>query len=261
MALTLGKGPLAGSPGGAFNFSLDDAPKHRIFFEDYTARLRGVIGDTTVVDTYGARLLHETAIKPVAYVPLADVDASLLSRTDTSTHCPFKGDASYWSVTAGDRVVEDALWAYEEPLPAAAWLQGYGAFFWSKVDAWYVEGERITALRDPYHRIDVHAGSRPVVVRVGGTVVAESARPLVLLETSLPPRVYVPREDVADGVLEPSAKRTHCPYKGDASYWSARVDGRVIEDVAWSYDEPFDESARIAGAVSFDGEGVEFELG
>jgi uncharacterized protein (DUF427 family) len=261
MSLTLGKGPLAGTPGGAFNFSLDGAPRHRIYFDAFPARLRGLVGDSVVVDTTDARLLHETAIKPVAYVPLVDVDASLLTRTETSTHCPFKGDASYWSLTVGDRVVEDALWAYEEPLPEADWLRGYGAFYWDKIDTWLVEDEPVAGLRDPYHRVDVRTASRPVVVRAAGSVVAESDRPLMLFETGLAPRVYVPREDVADGVLEPGERRTHCPYKGDATYWSVRAGGRLLQDAAWSYEEPFDESARIAGHVSFDAEDVEVELG
>ena len=260
MALTLGSGPLAGSPGGAFNFSLDGAPPHRILFEPYHRRLRGLVGDTVVVDTLGAHLLHETAIKPVAYVPLADVDASLLTPTDTSTHCPFKGDASYRTLTVGDRVIEDALWTYEEPLPEASWLLGYGAFYWEKLDTWLVEDEPVERLRDPYHRVDVHASSRPVVVRAAGTVIAETSRPQMLFETSLAPRVYIPREDVADGVLEPSETRTHCAYKGDASYWSVRVDGQVLPDVAWSYEDPVRESAQVAGHVSFDGEGVEVEV-
>jgi uncharacterized protein (DUF427 family) len=263
MALTLGSGPFAGSPGGAFNFSLDDAPRHRIFFEAYPRRLRGLVGDTVVVDTLGAQLLHETAIRPVAYVPLADVDTSLLEPTQTSTHCPFKGDASYWTLTVGDRVIEDALWGYEQPLPGAAWLRGFGAFYWDKLDAWFVEDERVEGgLRDPYHRVDVHASSRPVVVRAGGRVLAASSRPRMLFETSLAPRAYLPREDLADGVvLEPSSRRTHCPYKGYASYWSARVDGEVLQDVAWSYEQPLRESAAVAGYVSFDGEGVEVEVG
>ncbi len=257
MSLTLGKGPLAGSPGGAFNFSLQDAPRHRIFFEPYPRRLRGRIGDRVVVDTLGAHLLHETAIPPVAYVPLADVDASLLTRTDTRTHCPFKGDASYWSVTVGDRTVEDALWGYEDPLPDAAWLHGYGAFYWDRVDAWFVEEEQVEGrLRDPYHRVDVHASSRPVVVRAGDTVLAESARPALLFETSLPPRAYIPKADVRVE-LTPSEKRTHCPYKGEASYWSAPG----LPDVAWSYEAPLSESAAVAGHVSFDREGVEVALG
>jgi len=258
MSLTLGKGPLGGAPGGAFNFSLDDAPPHRIFFEAYPRRLRGMVGNRVVVDTLGARLLHETAIPPVAYVPLDDVDASVLTRTDTRTHCPFKGDASYWTVTVGERVVPDALWAYEEPLPTASWLRGYGAFYWDRVDRWFVEGDEVHGrLRDPYHRVDVHTGSRPVVVRAGGTVVARSERPKMLFETGAVPRVYVPREDVADGVLEPSEKRAQCPYKGEATYWS--VNG--LADVAWSYEAPLRDAADVAGHVSFDGDGVEVELG
>jgi uncharacterized protein (DUF427 family) len=261
MSLTLGSGPLAGSPGGAFNFSLDDAPPHRIFFEAYPRRLRGMVGNRVVVDTLGARLLHETAIPPVAYVPLDDVDASVLTRTDTRTHCPFKGDASYWTLTVGDREIPDALWAYESPQPDAAWLKGYGALYWDKVDEWYVEDERVEGyLRDPYHRVDVHPSSRPVVVRAAGTVIAESTRPKILLETSLAPRVYIPREDVKVD-LEPSHRSTHCAYKGHASYWSAKVDGGVLQDVAWSYEEPLAESADIAGHVSFDGDTIEVELG
>ena len=260
MSLTLGKGPLAGAPGGAFNFSLDDAPRHRIFFEDYPVRLRAKVGDTVVLDTVGAKLLHETAIKPVLYVPLADVDQALLTPTDTSTHCPFKGDASYWTLTVGDREIPDALWAYESPQPDAAWLKGYGALYWDKVDEWYVEDERVEGyLRDPYHRVDVHPSSRPVVVRAAGQVIAESTRPKILLETSLPPRVYIPREDVKVD-LEPSDRRTHCAYKGHASYWSAKVDGGLLQDVAWSYEEPLAESTDIAGHVSFDGEGIEVHL-
>ena len=118
MSLTLGTGPLASAPGGAFNFDLAGAsPKHRIFFADYPLRLRAVAGDRTVVDTTRAKLLYETNIMPVVYAPLEDFDASLLERTDHSTHCPFKGDASYWTVRAGDVVLENAVWAYEDPLP------------------------------------------------------------------------------------------------------------------------------------------------
>jgi uncharacterized protein (DUF427 family) len=261
MSLTLGKGPLGGAPGGALNLSLEHAPPHRIFFEDYPRRLRGRIGDRVVVDTLGARLLHETAIPPVAYVPLADVDATLLTPTETRTHCPFKGDASYWSVTVGDRVVEDALWAYETPLPEADWLRGFGAFYWHKVDEWLVEDDRVARLRDPYHRVDVHAGSRPVIVRAGGVVIAQSTRPQMVFETSAPPRVYIARGDVVPGVLEPSSKRTRCPYKGEAAYWSVRAGGELLQDVAWSYDTPLREAESLGGHVSFDGEGVEVVLG
>src|SRR4051812_26090136 len=115
MTLSIGTGPLAGAPGGAFNFSFDDAPKHRIFYADYPRRLRAVIGGRVLFDTERAKLLYETGIAPVPYIPLEDFDAGLLERTGHSTHCPFKGDASYWTIHAGDRVEENAVWAYEAP--------------------------------------------------------------------------------------------------------------------------------------------------
>jgi uncharacterized protein (DUF427 family) len=254
MSLTIGTGPLAGSPGGAFNFSLDGAPKHRIFFADFPRRLRAVAGGRVLFDTEGAKLLYETGIPPVAYIPIADFDHSLLTRTDHSTHCPFKGDASYYSV--GDE--QNAVWEYNEPNPEASWLKGYAAPYWSKMDAWFVEEEPVFGhLRDPYHRVDVFETSRPVTVRVGDQVIARSQRPKLLFETGLKTRVYVPRADVAAGALRPSEKRTVCPYKGQATYWS--LNG--IADAAWSYDAPLAEAAKIAGHVSFDADGVDVELG
>jgi len=261
MSLTLGSGPLGRQPGGAFNFSLEGAPRNRIFFEDFPRRLRAVVAGRVVADTLGAKLLYETAIPPVPYIPLADIDATVLTRTDTQTHCPYKGDASYWTITVGDRVVPDALWAYEEPRPEAAWLRGYGALYWDKVDEWYVEEDRVARLRDPYHRVDVHTGSRPVVVRAAGVEIARCARPAMVFETGAPPRAYLPRGDVADGVLVPSPTRSRCPYKGEATFFSARVGDRVLEDVAWSYEAPEREAEPVAGLVAFDGEEIDVVLG
>jgi uncharacterized protein (DUF427 family) len=258
MSLSLGTGPLAGEPGGAFNFDLSDAPAHRIYFADFPRRLRALVGDRVVLDTTRAKLLYETGIKPVPYVPLEDFDQSLLERTDHSTHCPFKGDASYWSVRAGDDVVENAVWAYEEPLPDSPWLRGYGSLYWEKATDWFVEEERAFGhLRDPFHRVDVHESSRPVTVTAGGRVVARSQRPKLLFETGLPLRVYIPRADVAAGVLAPSDTRTICPYKGEATYWS--VAG--IADAAWSYETPLPEAMKAQDHVSFDGDGIEIEIG
>jgi uncharacterized protein (DUF427 family) len=258
MALTLGTGPLGGKPAGDFNFALDDAPRHRIYFEPFPRRLRALVGDRVVLDSTRGRLLYETAIPPVAYVPLEDLDASLLTRTATSTHCPFKGDASYWTLNVGDRVIDDAVWGYEQPLDPAPWLQGFVALYWDKVDAWYVEDERVPGrLRDPYHRVDVLDSSRTVTVRAGGIVVAETTRPKMLFETGLPPTAYVPPADVRPGMLVPSAKRSVCAYKGEASYWSLDVDGTRHEDVAWSYEHPLCEATKAGSLVAFAGEGIE----
>lgn len=224
MTLTVGTGPLAQEPNGRGNFTVD-SPDHRLLLEDYPLRLRAVIGDRVVLDSTRARILHETGHQIVAYVPLEDFDSALLPKTDTGTHCPFKGDASYWSVQVGERAIPDAVWAYEDPLPAASWLRGLAALKWDAADAWYVEEDRAFGphLRDPYHRVDVWEGDRLVRVRAGGRVIAETYRPKLLFETSLPVRVYIPRSDVAPGVLVPSETRTQCPYKGEAEYLSLRV--------------------------------------
>ncbi|MDI2130412.1 DUF427 domain-containing protein [Yinghuangia seranimata] len=101
-------------------------------------------------------------------------------------------------------------------------------------------------------RIRVEVGAQRVRVEVGGVVVAESGSPRVLFETGLPARYYLPKGDVRMELLEGTDTSTHCPYKGDAEYWSVRVGDRVYADVAWSYPEPItEESAGIAGLVAF----------
>ena len=129
MTLSIGTGPLAGSPAGEFNFSMADAPKHRIWFADYAPRLRAVLGDGAVFDTTRAKLLYETGILPVPYVPLEDFDQARLTRSDRVTHCPFKGDASYWSV--GD--TENVVWAYEDPKPEVGQIKDHYCFYDTEV--------------------------------------------------------------------------------------------------------------------------------
>ena len=246
MTLTLGHGPLSRRPAAA-NYAID-GPDHRLFFEAHPRRIRAELGGRVVLDTVRGALLHETGILPVLYAPLEDFDAAALERTDHATHCPFKGDASYWTVRAGGRVAENALWGYEDPLPAASWLAGHGALSFDRMDRWVEEDVEIHAhLRDPYHRADARPSSRPVEVRCGGRLVARVAAPVLVFETGLPTRAYLPRELFG---LEPSDTRSACPYKGRATYWSLRVGDRVIEDAGWSYEEPLDGMQPIAGLVS-----------
>jgi uncharacterized protein (DUF427 family) len=121
------------------------------------------------------------------------------------------------------------------------------------MDAWYDEDEQVAGgLRNPYHRVDVRASSRKVRVLVNGTTVAETSRPLLLSETGLPNRFYIPREDVRDDVLRPSDTRTVCPYKGAAAYWSVRAGDVALEDAAWSYPDAADDAIRVKGYLSFD---------
>jgi uncharacterized protein (DUF427 family) len=103
------------------------------------------------------------------------------------------------------------------------------------------------------HRIQIEDGVAEVVVRAGEHVVARSARPKLLHEGELPVRRYLPAEDVEPGVvLTRTDKSTHCPFKGDATYWTVAVNGHTIENAAWSYEEPIPQAAAIAGHVCFD---------
>jgi uncharacterized protein (DUF427 family) len=259
MSLTQGRGPLGGKPGEA-NYTIH-APAHRILFEPDARRLRALVSNTVVLDTRRAHLLHETGIRPVVYAPLEDFDRALLEKTATTSHCPFKGDASYWSVRVGDDLREDAVWAYEEPLGEAPWLRGFAALYPTKVDRWLVEDEPVAGgLRDPYHRIDVHTSSRPVRVTAAGEVIAQSTHPTLVFETSLPVRAYLPRGDVKAGHLRPSDTTSTDAYIGDAIYWHVHAGGELLPDAAHSYELPRAEAMKIAGLVCFAGEGVEVEL-
>jgi len=255
MSLTLGPGPLGTQPGGEANYAIE-GPKHRIWFQEHPRRIRAEVGGHVVLDTVRGHLLHESNIPPRLYVPLDDFDRAVLEPTDHASHCPFKGDASYYTVRVGDVVRENAVWAYPRPKPEAAWLAPYASLYWDMADAWFEEDEALPGLRDPYHRVDVRRTSRPVhVVADGGTDVARSERARLVFETGAPPRFYVPREDVT-AELAPSAKRSRCPYKGEATYHSVRLGDRLIEDAAWSYEEPLEGALGIRGLVSFQHEGL-----
>jgi len=259
MSLTQGSGPLGGRP-GATNYTLQ-SPAHRLLFEPDARRLRACVGDTLVLDTRRAHLLHETGIRPVVYAPREDFDESLLERTATASHCPFKGDASYWSLRVGDERRDDAVWGYEAPLESAPWLRGFAALYPGKADRWLVEDEPVAGgLRDPYHRVDVHTSSRPVRVTAAGDLIAQSSRPTLAFETSMAVRAFLPRGDVIAGHLRPSDTTTTDPYMGDAIYWHVHAGGELLRDAALSYELPRAEAMKIAGLVCFSGEGVEVAL-
>ena len=102
------------------------------------------------------------------------------------------------------------------------------------------------------HRIEIEDSDREVLVRLGDHVLARTARPKLLHEGRLPVRTYVPAEDVEPGVLTRTEKSTHCPFKGDATYWTVSVNGARVENAAWSYEDPIPQSAAIRGHLCFD---------
>lgn len=113
--------------------------------------------------------------------------------------------------------------------------------------------------RDPNHTVEAERGRGHVIVRHDGRLLADSVDPVIVHETGLPDRYYLPEEDVALDYLEPSSSTSTCPYKGTADrYWSVRGDD-AARDVAWSYSEPLPELALIAGRIAFYQVDVTFE--
>jgi len=113
---------------------LEPGPDHPITITPTAGRVTVQVAGRTIADSTNALTLQEADYPAVQYLPLADVDAEVLVRSDTQTYCPFKGDASYYSVRTGDGELADAIWTYEQPYPAVAEIKEHAAFYADKVD-------------------------------------------------------------------------------------------------------------------------------
>jgi uncharacterized protein (DUF427 family) len=114
---------------------MEPSPDHPITIEPNPDRVVVTVAGKTVADTRRALTLREADYEPVAYIPLEDVDHSLLESTDHSSYCPFKGDANYYSVPAGGERSANAVWEYRSPYPAVAEIAGHVAFYPDRVDS------------------------------------------------------------------------------------------------------------------------------
>ena len=110
-------------------------PDHPITIEPTTQRVRVTFAGRVVADSKHALTLKEASYPGVQYIPRADVDASFLRRSDHHTHCPYKGDASYYDVVVDGREGKNAIWTYEDPYPAVAQIRDHIAFYPDRVDA------------------------------------------------------------------------------------------------------------------------------
>lgn len=222
-----------------------------------TARwVRVRVGDQIVADSRRALLYRQYGPQPMLptyYVPVSDVVEGRL--TDP---CMRADGSVMYAVEAGGKRVEGAAWTYHSPTGDFAALEDMVTFTWGDDEVtWMEEDEELFAhARDPHKRVDVVGSTRHVQVRVDGELLADSRRPLVLFETHLPTRYYLPADDVRMDRLEESEKRTPCPYKGWARYWSVRGTD-AYQDIAWSYPTPVPENPRLAGLVCFYNERVE----
>jgi uncharacterized protein (DUF427 family) len=108
-------------------------PDHPITIESAGQRIVVRVGDKVVADTTAALTLNEAGYRPVHYIPINDVDQTMLRSSPTSTYCPYKGDASYYSIDGPDGVIEDAIWTYEHPYAAVEVIAGHVAFYADRV--------------------------------------------------------------------------------------------------------------------------------
>ena len=213
--------------------------------------LRAAFDGRTVLDTRDALLVWEPRrVVPFYAVPPGDLDLELTDH-DPAPVPPSSGPVLpphhlEWHEIPGRSLHLDGhgevAFRPDDPALGGRLVMHWEPFTWTEEDEPVVGHPH-----DPFKRIDVLPSARHVRVEVGGVVVAESKRPMMLVETGLPVRWYLPAEDVRTDLLTPSETHTVCAYKGTASYVSA--DG--APDVAWFYPDPLHDAAAVVGLFSF----------
>jgi len=248
--------------------------------EPTAKRIQAVLGGDTVVDSTQAVLVWEPRrIVPSYAVPVEDVRGELVPAGAGAASPGDDVGVALADVTAlrvldprvpftvhsaaGEMVDVHAAGQRRAGAgfrPADPDLAGLVVLDFAAFDAWYEEDEQNVAHpRDPFHRIDVLPSSRQVRLELDGQVLAVSSRPVLLFETMLPTRYYLPRADVT-AELVPSSTRTWCAYKGQASYYSAQVGDRLVPDIAWSYPDPQHDAARVRDLIAFFDERIDVTL-
>jgi len=191
-------------------------------------RVRVKFAGETIADSTRALLMCEGGHVPIYYFPMADLRMDLFTPTDHTTHCGYKGQASYWTLNAGGRTEENVMWSYRDPYEEMLPIKDHVAFYWDRMDSWWEEDEEIFRhARDPKHRVDAILSHRPVKVVLGAETIAETTKARFVFETNHPVRYYFPREDVRMDLLSASDTTSRCPYKGIAGYFTAAVGGET----------------------------------
>ncbi|MDQ4214436.1 DUF427 domain-containing protein [Microbacterium capsulatum] len=235
-------------------------------------RVRAFAEGRAVADSRDTRIVWEPGRVVAQYaVPIADLDAELVDGepfvpadrlpgvlTPRNPFAMHSTTGTAWSL----RLPSGAVLAGAAFVPDDPALSAHALLDWRAFDEWREEDEVVVGHpHDPFQRIDCLASDQHVVVRTGDVVLAETTRPVLLRETHLQDRWYIPRADVRMDLLVPSDSRTVCAYKGTASYWSTALGDRVISDVAWSYETPLHDGAPIGGMLCFYDDRVTVEVG
>lgn len=220
--------------------------------EPTAKRVRAYLEGNVIADSTNVLMVWEWPYYPTYYIPVADVEMSLLHASDQTEASPSRGEARLYDTNS----MANAAYWYPEPKIEA--LRDHIVLKWDAMDAWFEEEEQVYVhARDPYKRIDALQSTRHIRVDIDGETIADSRRPVLLFETSLPTRYYLPKTDVDMTKLTPTDHATDCPYKGTAQYWSVTTGQGVTDNIVWGYQAPVHESAPIAGLVSFYNEKVD----
>ncbi|WP_410813816.1 DUF427 domain-containing protein [Micromonospora sp. 067-2] len=236
------------------DFPKANGPDDRI--EPVPRRIRAYLAGELVLDTRRARYVWEWPYYPQYYVPVDDVNRTILideHRTER-IRC---GTGRVHGLRVGETSRPSSVrWYGTDALPG---LDDTLRFEWAALDNWFEEDEEVFVHpRNPYARVDAIRSTRHVRVELDGVVLAESASPVLVFETGLPTRYYLNQTEVNLGHLVPSRTTSSCPYKGRTSrYWSVRVNGTLHPDLAWSYSYPTAALLPIAGLISFYNEKVD----
>jgi uncharacterized protein (DUF427 family) len=227
--------------------------------EPVPRRVRATLAGRVVLDTTKALYVWEWPNYPQYYVPMADVDSSLLVDEDHAQHL-HRGHTQLYSLAVGDVVRPSAVRVYVDAVVEG--LSGTARFEWDALDSWFEEDEEVFVHpRNPYSRVDALRSTRRVRVELEGVMLAESSSPVMVFETGLPTRYYLNQTEVDFTHLTKSDTVTACPYKGRTSgYWSVQLDDAVHADLAWSYNFPTRQLLPIAGLVAFYNEKVDIVL-
>jgi len=199
------------------------------------------------------RVMLKREFPMVYFFPQGDVNMELLEQGSQDSQPDKWGKSTSWHIKTKSKKAERAAWSYKNPgEKAPEKIEKYMAFQWDAMDMWLEEDEEVRVHpRDPYHRLDVCKSSRHVQILINGKTVADTHCPVLLFETGLPVRFYIPKTDVQLDLLQPTHYQTQCPYKGTAFYYSIINGGDNLKNVIWTYPFPNTEVFKIKDLVAF----------
>ncbi len=218
-----------------------DLPGALLRVDAISTRIRARAAGVTLLDSSEAHLVYVVGEHAEYAVPSADVNWSEFVRSESTEPHVVKGDATVWALA--DAPESAALFAWSR-------LDGLCQLRWDAADLWLEEdAPALFRAKDPYRRVDAYPSSTSVRYEIDGQAIAASNRPLLVMETGLPPCWYLPIVDFDESLLAASRTTSGCQYKGEASYWSVVAGGVTHKDLVWTYRAPMTSVSQLVGVA------------